>query len=191
LAKKIAYVPQWPSALLFAETVVDELAFTLQNHGLEAGPPISPQSLLDRFGLGEVAHRYPRDLSAGQRQRAALAAVLVTKPEVILLDEPTLGMDPIAITELGKLLEAWKREGAGMIVATHNNEFAAAIADRVVILDRGRMIASGPASETLFAQMGMRTVLQRLTGQAHPASVAQLKRLTNQKGIPHAIHRTS
>jgi energy-coupling factor transporter ATP-binding protein EcfA2 len=191
LAKKVAYVPQWPSALLFAETVADELVFTLHNHGLEVDPPLSPQSLLERFGLADVAHRYPRDLSAGQRQRAALAAVLVTKPEVILLDEPTLGMDPISITSLGNLVEMWKREGAGIIIATHNIEFAAAIADHVVILDRGRVIASGLSSETLFASKGMRTALQRLTGQAHPSSIAQLKALTNQKGFPHAIHRTS
>jgi energy-coupling factor transporter ATP-binding protein EcfA2 len=178
LAKKIAYVPQWPSALLFAETVQDELLFTLRNHGLDRNPPISPEFLLERLGLSEVADHYPRDLSAGQRQRAALATVLVTKPEVILLDEPTLGMDPILIKDLGDLLNTWKEDGASVIVATHNNEFAAAIADRAVILDQGQVVASGPTSETLFSQAEMRTALQRLTGRAYPASVYQLEEFT-------------
>jgi len=178
LAKKIAYVPQWPSALLFAETVQDELIFTLRNHGLDRDPPIPPESLLERLGLLEVADHYPRDLSAGQRQRAALATVLVTKPEVILLDEPTLGMDPILIKELGDLLKTWKEDGASIIVATHNIEFAAAIADRAVIIDQGQVVASGPTSEILFTQAEMRTALQRLTGRAYPASIYQLEDFT-------------
>ena len=174
IAKKVAYVPQWPSALLFADTVRDELTFTLRNHGLDQNPPISPESLLERFGLAQVADHYPRDLSAGQRQRAALATVLVTKPGIILLDEPTLGMDPIAIKDLGDLLLGWKGAGAGIVLATHNIEFAAAIADRVVILDHGSVLASGMTSETLFSQPGMQTALQKLTGQAYPASLHQL-----------------
>jgi energy-coupling factor transporter ATP-binding protein EcfA2 len=178
LARKIAYVPQWPSALLFAETVQDELLFTLRNHGLDRDPPISPEFLLERLGLTEVADHYPRDLSAGQRQRAALATVLVTKPEVILLDEPTLGMDPISIKNLSNLLRTWKEDGASIIVATHNIEFAAAIADRAVILDQGQVIASGPTAETLFSQAEMRTALQHLTGQAYPASIYQLEDFT-------------
>jgi energy-coupling factor transporter ATP-binding protein EcfA2 len=188
LAKKIAYVPQWPSALLFAETVQDELVFTLRNHGLDRDPPVSPEFLLERFGLSEVADHYPRDLSAGQRQRAALATVLVTRPEVILLDEPTLGMDPISIKDLGDLLRTWKEDGVSIIVATHNIEFAAAIADRAVILDQGQVIASGPTAETLFAQAGMRTALQRLTGCAHPASVYQLEECIKEVDSQHADH---
>jgi energy-coupling factor transporter ATP-binding protein EcfA2 len=188
LARKIAYVPQWPSALLFAETVQEELSFTLRNHKLDQDPPICPRSLLERFGLSEVADHYPRDLSAGQRQRVALASVLVTKPGVILLDEPTLGMDPIAIEDLGDLLQAWKEEGAGIVIATHNIEFAAAIADQAVILDRGRVISSGPISQTLFSQSAMRTALQRLTGCAHPASIHQIKAFVEEKGAEHADH---
>jgi energy-coupling factor transporter ATP-binding protein EcfA2 len=181
LAQKVAYVPQWPSALLFAETVQDELWFTLRNHGLDHNPPISPRLLLERFGLADVADHYPRDLSAGQRQRAALVTVLVTKPGVILLDEPTLGMDPISIRDLGESLKTWKAEGAGIVVATHNVEFAAAVADRAVVLDQGRVIASGPTSETLFSQPGLQTALQRLTGCAYPASIHHLKDFIKEK----------
>ena len=99
-AKKIAFVPQWPSVLLFADSVADELDFTLRAHALSENPPIAPGMLLRKLGLENLAERYPRDLSAGQQQRTALAAVLITMPRVILLDEPTLGMDPLAQEEL-------------------------------------------------------------------------------------------
>jgi energy-coupling factor transport system ATP-binding protein len=182
LAKTIAYVPQWPSALLFANSLLEELTFTLKNHRLEETPPIPPHTLLEQFGLQGVANQYPRDLSAGQRQRAALASVLVTKPKVVLLDEPTLGMDPISKNDLADLLERWKKDGASMIVATHDVEFAAAIADRVVILDDGEVIAQGTTADTLYSHEEYRTALQNLTGQANPATVVPMMVKPDLKG---------
>jgi energy-coupling factor transporter ATP-binding protein EcfA2 len=170
IARTVAYVPQWPSALLFADTVMDELRWTLRNHGLEDDPPIHPQLLLEKLDLQAVADRYPRDLSAGQIQRAALAAVLVTKPKVLLLDEPTLGMDPLVQRRLGHLLAEWRMEGRSVLIATHDSEFAAAHADRVVIMEEGRVVDDGPAAETLFMHEELRTALQRATGTARPAS---------------------
>jgi energy-coupling factor transport system ATP-binding protein len=174
ISRSVAYVPQWPSALLFADTVLEELAWTLRNHSLEDNPPVDPQDLLEELDLASVAERYPRDLSAGQIQRAALAAVLVTKPGVLLLDEPTLGMDTLVQRRLGQLLQQWREEGRAVLVATHNAEFAAAYADRVVVMDQGRIIDDGPSAETLFAHAALQTELQRATGQARPASLHQL-----------------
>ena len=149
---------------------------------MEGNPPILPLSLLEEFGLEGAANRYPRDLSAGQRQRAALASVLVTKPKVVLLDEPTLGMDPISKSDLADLLTGWKSEGASMIVATHDVEFAAKIAERVVILDHGKVIAQGNTGATLFSHEEYRTALQNLTGQANPATVVPGMLNTELKG---------
>jgi energy-coupling factor transport system ATP-binding protein len=171
ISRSMAYVPQWPSALLFADTVVDELVWTLRNHHLEDHPPLDPDDLLEELDLGDVADRYPRDLSAGQIQRAALAAVLVTKPGVLLLDEPTLGMDPLVQRRLGQLLKAWRLEGRAVMIATHNVEFAAAYADRVVVMDQGRIVDDGPSAETLFAHPALQTELQRASAQARPASL--------------------
>jgi energy-coupling factor transport system ATP-binding protein len=170
IARSVAYVPQWPSALLFADTVSEELWWTLRNHNLEENPPIHPEALLKELDLHSEADRYPRDLSAGQIQRAALAAVLVTKPGVLLLDEPTLGMDPLIQRRLGRLLTDWRKAGRAVLVATHDSEFAAAYADRVVVMDQGRIEDDGPAAETLFAHPELRTVLQEYTGVAQPAS---------------------
>jgi energy-coupling factor transport system ATP-binding protein len=170
IARSVAYVPQWPSALLFADTVSDELWWTLRNHNLEKNPPVQPEDLLNELDLHSVADRYPRDLSAGQIQRAALAAVMVTNPGVLLLDEPTLGMDPFIQRRLGQLLTDWRKAGRAVLIATHDSEFAAAFADRVVVMNRGRIVDDGPAAETLFAHPELRTVLQEYTGVAHPAS---------------------
>ncbi len=173
-ARRMAYLPQWPEALLFAESVREELAFTLRQHGLEAAPSVDPEALLGRLGLAGLGEARPRDLSAGQRQRAALAAVLVAGPEVLLLDEPTLGMDPAAKADLGQLLREWAGRGASVLVATHDVEFVAAYADRAALLEAGRVVTAGPAAETLFARPAFRTALQRLTGHPWPASPAHI-----------------
>jgi energy-coupling factor transport system ATP-binding protein len=95
--------------------------------------------------------------------------MLVTRPSVLLLDEPTLGMDPPAQADLGRLLREWAAEGAAVLVASHDVEFLAAHADRVIALEAGRVAAEGPAAETLFSLPGFRTSLQTLTGRAWPA----------------------
>ncbi len=181
-ARSIAFVPQWPSASLFAESVREELAFTLRNHGMLDTPPVDPNGLLDRLDLTEVAGRYPRDLSAGERQRVALAAVLVTHPSVLFLDEPTLGMDPIAQAHLGALLESWKAEGMAVLLATHDVEFAAAHAERALVLDRGEVRAFGPTAETLFAHAELQTAVQQLTGRAWPATWQELPAMAGNGG---------
>ena len=92
IVRIVGYVPQNPGALLFKDTVLEELAFTRQGHKLPPDPN-ADRALLARLGLAEQAERYPRDLSTGQRQRVALAAILVAEPQVLLLDEPTRGLD--------------------------------------------------------------------------------------------------
>ena len=150
ICRKIGYLPQDPSDLLFAESVTEELEITLRNHHLADDPPVAPDALLKRLGLGKVASRYPRDLSVGQRQRAALGAVTVTKPRLLLLDEPTRGLDYPAKRELVRMLDEWKAEGTGVLLVTHDVELVAQAADRVVLLSQGEVIADD-APEVLTA----------------------------------------
>jgi len=120
-----AYLPQDPGRWLVEETVLDEVALAV---GEERA-----RRTLDRLDLGEFARRHPRDLSSGERERVALATVLAVEPELLVLDEPTRGMDPERKRALASLL----RESGGVratLVVTHDRAFATAVADRSVAL---------------------------------------------------------
>jgi energy-coupling factor transporter ATP-binding protein EcfA2 len=148
IIRTVGYVPQHPGSLLFSETLTAELAFTQRGHGLPADSGRA-QELLERLGLGALAERNPRDLSGGEQQRAALASILVADPQVMLLDEPTRGLDYLQKRALAALLTDLKREGRAIVMATHDVELAAACADRVVLLAEGQVVVDGPAREVM------------------------------------------
>jgi energy-coupling factor transport system ATP-binding protein len=123
---------------------------------------------LERAGLGGLAERNPRDLSGGERQRLALAIVADggELPVALALDEPTRGMDREAKAELAEELHRRAGEGQAVIVATHDPEFAAACADRTILLADGRVIADGPAAELLAGGWYFATETARILGGA-------------------------
>jgi energy-coupling factor transport system ATP-binding protein len=149
ICRLVGYLPQDPNALLFADTVRDELLITLRNHGIADQGAVD--GLLARLGLAPHADTYPRDLSAGERQRVALGAIMVMRPRGLLLDEPTRGLDYAAKQHLAELLREWRSEGIATLLVTHDVEFAALLADRVIVLGRGEVIADGPAADVLGA----------------------------------------
>jgi energy-coupling factor transport system ATP-binding protein len=132
---RIAYLPQNPTSLLHRPTVLDEVALTLGR----AGDRQPADEILEVLGLQAVAGRYPRDLSTGERQRAALAAVLAGTPTLVLLDEPTRGMDAFARAALQRLVQRLRDDGAAVVLATHDADLTAALADRVVRVADGRV----------------------------------------------------
>jgi len=147
---RTAYLPQNPGALLHLPTVRAEVALTLRRSaGSGAGPAagagtrvaqnVAAEAVLAAFGLADLGDRYPRDLSSGERQRAALAATLVGNPSLVLLDEPTRGMDPAARLSLVAAIQALAADGAAVVVATHDEALTAAIADRTVAIAAGRV----------------------------------------------------
>jgi energy-coupling factor transport system ATP-binding protein len=131
---RAAYLPQNPSALLHRPTVRAEVTLTLERGGSGEEPDL----ILDELGLLHLAARYPRDLSSGERQRAAIAAVLAGSPKLVLLDEPTRGMDDAARASLVGVAARLKRSGAALVVATHDRDLAAQLADRIVRVEGGR-----------------------------------------------------
>ncbi len=156
ICRRVGYLPQDPNALLFAETVLQELEITLHNHGLPipkngdyATEALAPREILERLGLSTSAHMYPRDLSAGERQRVALGAVTVTRPGALLLDEPTRGLDYVAKQNLSTLLRRWRDEGMAILLVTHDVELAASVADRVLLTSQGELIAGGDPRDVL------------------------------------------
>jgi energy-coupling factor transporter ATP-binding protein EcfA2 len=133
---RISYLPQNPTALLHRPTVRAEVALTLDR----AKDHEPPEVILEELGLLAVAARYPRDLSSGERQRAALAAVLAGRPSLVLLDEPTRGMDGAARRALVHLVGRLRDAGAAVVIATHDTDLRAAIADRVLQVSGGHVV---------------------------------------------------
>lgn len=161
ICREVAYLPQNPDDLLFAETVADEFKVTLNNHHLNQAPD-DIHEFLRVLGLAEAAEAYPRDLSVGQRQRVAMGAVTVTRPSLLLLDEPTRGLDATLKAELVALWRRWLADGAAILLVTHDVELAAQIADRTVMMSQGEVIASGPTREVLGSTPNFSPQISRL-----------------------------
>jgi len=135
----VALVPQTAADLLYLETVSEECEV--------AGP--AARDLLDRLAPGIPDEQNPRDLSEGQRLSLVLAIQLAADPKVLLLDEPTRGLDYLAKQRLTEQLDLLARNGCAVLVATHDVEFVAGSADRVVVLADGDVIADGPTAEVV------------------------------------------
>jgi energy-coupling factor transporter ATP-binding protein EcfA2 len=131
---RTAYLPQNPGALLHLPTVRAEVDLTLRRTGSAGGS----EPILAAFGLTHLADTYPRDLSSGERQRAALAATLAGAPTLVLLDEPTRGMDAAARRSLAAAIRVLTDGGSAVVIATHDTELAAELADRTIELRAGR-----------------------------------------------------
>jgi len=147
--------------LLFAETVTQELEATLKNHNLSRNP-IAIHDLLDSLFLKEEGSSYPRDLSTGERQRVALGAITITDPPILVLDEPTRGLDQIVKKALCELLINWNAKGKTILLVTHDVEFAAMFASRVIILEQGKIIANGHPRQVMHEFARYRTQIAQL-----------------------------
>jgi energy-coupling factor transporter ATP-binding protein EcfA2 len=150
LSRWVGYVFQNPNDLLFADTVEEEIAFSLKNRG---APPEeidkSVERMLERFRLTDYRKSYPRNLSGGEKQRLALASVLVTGPGIIVLDEPTRGMDYALKQELTGFLTDYCKSGHTVVMVTHDVETVADCAERVILLSEGRVVVDGSRREVL------------------------------------------
>lgn len=161
ICRQVGYLPQDPNFLLFAESVQDELEITIKNHKLELDID-QTANLLSRLELLDKRACYPRDLSSGEKQRVALAAVTITEPRAILLDEPTRGLDYQAKQRLSVLLRDWRAAGLAVLLVTHDVELAAEVADRVVLLERGKIIDTGSPARILSESERFRTQIAQL-----------------------------
>jgi ABC-2 type transport system ATP-binding protein len=142
----IGYLPE--SAAVYTEMRVREyLTFRARLEGVASGQVSrSVSEVLDRCLLGEVADRKIENLSKGFRQRTALAGALVHQPPVLILDEPTLGLDPVQIIKVRETIRQLGRDRA-VLLSTHILPEVESVCDRVLIIDRGRIVAEGTPSE--------------------------------------------
>jgi ABC-type polar amino acid transport system ATPase subunit len=115
--------------------------------------------LLERVGIPEKAHAYPGELSGGQQQRVAIARGLAMKPRIMLFDEPTSALDPEMIKEVLDVMVGLAHDGMTMVVVTHEMEFARQVAHRMIFLDDGRIVESGPPQQIFTNPQHDRTKL--------------------------------
>ena len=140
LRRRVGLIFQFPEAQLFADTVSDDVAFGPMNLGMEGVEERVQQALRD---VGLVPERFlsrsPFGLSGGEKRRVAIAGVLAMRPEVLILDEPTAGLDPSGSREIEGLLARLKAEGTTLLMVSHDMDCVAHLSDRVVALDGGRL----------------------------------------------------
>lgn len=103
--------------------------------------------LLERVGLSDKADSYPRQLSGGQKQRVAIVRALILHPEILLFDEVTAALDPEMVREVLDVILALAKQGKTMLIVTHEMQFAKAVADRIVFIDKGKIQEEGTAKE--------------------------------------------
>ncbi len=136
------------AALFDSMTVGDNVAFPLRRHTDLSSAEIRERvrQKLAEVGLEREIDKMPAELSGGMRKRAALARAMALDPALLLVDEPSAGLDPITAGEIDELLVARKRAGATLVVVTHSIPSARAIGDELAMLDRGRIVARGTAA---------------------------------------------
>lgn len=141
IRERVGVVFQDPDDQLFMPTVAQDVAFGPANFGVR-GEELAErvQSALDAVSLADQADRSPAHLSMGERRRAALATVLACRPEILVLDEPSANLDPVARRELAETLAGLDTT---MLIVTHDLPYAAQLCDRAVIIDAGVVVADG------------------------------------------------
>ena len=150
--QKVGIVFQNPDDQIFAPTVEEDVAFGPLNLGLSMEEVQDRvEEALERVGMSGFEKKAPHHLSGGQKKRVAIAGILAMKPEIMVLDEPTAGLDPQGVTNLTKLLKELNDEGITIIISTHEVDLVPNYARKVFVLVDGQLIAEGTPKE-IFAQ---------------------------------------
>jgi len=167
----IALVPQTASDLLYLASVAEELDVADADADLPAG---STGAILDALVAGIDRAQHPRDLSEGQKLALVLAVQLARSPEVILLDEPTRGLDYGGKAALTRILRTLADAGRTVVVATHDAEFVAATCDQVVVMAEGELVDSGPARDIITGSAMLATQCARVYAPVEVLTVAEV-----------------
>jgi cobalt/nickel transport system ATP-binding protein len=151
--RRVGIVFQDPDDQLFMPTVREDVAFGPANLGRRGdGLDAAVADALATVGMSDAADRSPHHLSFGERRRVALATVLAMHPDVLVLDEPSSNLDPVARRELAEIV---LRLDVTVVLVTHDLPYALQLCDRAVVLDEGRLVADGPVTEVLSDEATM------------------------------------
>ncbi|MEU7716544.1 ABC transporter ATP-binding protein [Streptomyces tibetensis] len=179
LVRKVGLVPQEPRDLLCADTVAAECAAADKDAGAAPG---TCRALVSELLPGVTDGTHPRDLSEGQRLALALAVVLTARPPLLLLDEPTRGLDYAAKARLVAVLRELAAEGHAIVLATHDVELAAEIAHRVVLLAEGEVIADGPTADVVVSSPSFAPQVTKILAPQHWLTVSQVRAALHSEG---------
>lgn len=162
LARHVGIVFQNPLHQFFEETALKEVMFTLRSMGIEYSEDRA-MKILEMFKLGHVAYRSPYELSVGEQRRLAIASVVVYEPDVIVLDEPTAGIDYALKMELLEIVNKLRMKNKTIVIVTHDMEFLSkANVDRAVVLYNGRVVSEGSLRDVLYSPKIEETGVLRL-----------------------------
>ncbi|MGB9853475.1 MAG: energy-coupling factor ABC transporter ATP-binding protein [Candidatus Bathyarchaeales archaeon] len=182
LARKVGFVFQNPDHQLFSETVEEEIAFALKNFGFSSD--IIEKRVtwaLHLLGLTQYRKTSPFMLSGGERKRVALASVLAWDPEILILDEPTIGQDYQQKEKLRQFILQMKEQGKTVVIVTHDVEFVAECNPRVLLMHGGKIVADGEAVKVL-------TTPETLTqASIVPPQIAQIFIQLSDLGFPKEV----
>ncbi|WP_432906238.1 ABC transporter ATP-binding protein [Micromonospora matsumotoense] len=169
--RHVGLVPQTPGDLLYLETVDAECRQADRETAASAG---TCRTLLDRLAPGLPGDRHPRDLSEGQRLALVLAVQLTAAPPVVLLDEPTRGLDYLAKRQFVALVRGLAAAGHAVVVATHDVELVANLADRVIVMADGDIVADGTTAEVMLASPAFAPQVAKVLAPAPWLTVEQV-----------------
>lgn len=174
--RKVGLVFQYPEYQLFEETVAKDVAFGPKQVGItgeELERVVADSIRLTGLDYEEVKERSPFELSGGQKRRVAIAGVLAMKPEILILDEPTAGLDPSAHRDVLDLIRRIHRqEDMTILLVSHNMGDIAELADRVLVMNRGRLVMNGTPAEVFARGKQLREM-----GLGQPPAMEFMERL--------------
>ena len=147
--QRIGLVFQYAETQLFEETVAKDVAFGPKNLGLsQAEIDARVKEALHRVGLPEeIAEKSPFELSGGQMRRAAIAGVIAMRPEMLVLDEPAAGLDPMGREDMLALVRSFHQAGTSIVMISHSMDDVARLAQRIIVMDQGQVALDGPAEK--------------------------------------------
>lgn len=158
----IGYLPQNPKLFFLHDTIEGELKDLVDRHHLDAGEK-RMEELLTLFNIFDKKERHPYDVSGGEMQKAALAGVLLPEPNLLLVDEPTKGLDPNSKKQFGALLKGLQRQGLTIVMVTHDIEFAAQYSTRCAMMFQGSITIEAPSKSFFQGNAFYTTVINRIT----------------------------
>ncbi len=155
LRRRVGLVFQFPEQGLFAPTVEEDVAFAPRQLGIEEDVAERVRETLELLGIPHLTGRSPHTLSGGEKRRVAVAGVLAMRPEVLVMDEPTAGLDPASRLELLDLVRKQQESGVSVVLVSHDLDEVAEVSGRVCVMEGGEIKTVGPPAEVFYQNLAV------------------------------------